>query len=54
MTCSKLGLTSLTQLSTGVLIGEIFMAYCTGKFENIITGNHASYDGWIKFDHLLE
>ena len=39
---SKRPLTSLTQLTTGVLIGQRFMAYCTGKLGHIITGNHAS------------
>ena len=50
---TKHGLISLTQLTTGVLIGQRFMAYCTDKLGRIITGNHVSYDEGLKFDHSI-
>ena len=53
ITCTKLRLTLLTQLTTGLLIGQRFTAYCMGKLRHIITGNHASYDPWLKFDHTI-
>ena len=53
ITCTKLRLTSLTQLTTSVLIGQRVMAYCTGRLGHVITGNHTSYDEWLKFDHSI-
>ena len=50
---TKHRLISLTQLTTGVLIGQRFMAYCTDKLGHIITGNHAFYDEGLKFDHSI-
>ena len=53
ITYTKHRLISLTQLTTGVLIGQRFMANCPGKLGHIITGNHASYDEGLKFDHAI-
>ena len=50
---TKHRLISLTQLTTGALIGQRFMASCPGKLGHVITGNHASYDEGLKFDHSI-